>query len=455
MAPITLSSEGNADRFTSINDGGVGDILVRVRWEILGRKDAGDGFGLNLGVGVGIPTGKEEAGTGDGGVTILPKLSVAYMAGPLLIAANVGVNLRTSSGAFSNIDLGNELAYGLGLEVRVAEPIALGLEIFGASQLDNLFAEKSETPLELVGGIKARLLGGLHLELGGGTGLMPGYGAPEFRVFVGAQWAVWGAGEPDTDGDGLVDSKDKCPLEPEDKDGFQDADGCPDPDNDQDGVLDGADRCRDVPEDIDDFEDNDGCPDEDNDKDGLKDLEDNCPDAAEDRDSFKDDDGCPDPDNDGDGILDVDDNCVDVPENKNGYQDSDGCPDEQPLARIEGCKIIIGEKVYFDTNKATIKAVSFPLLNEVARIIRENPGIQRIDIEGHTDSDGSGAYNRGLSDKRAKSVRKYLIGQGIAGNKLTGKGYGEDKPIADNTTPEGKEQNRRVEFLVRDATCGK
>jgi len=455
VAPITLSSEGDASRFTGIGEGGVGDILVRVRWEILGRKDAGDGFGLNLGVGVGIPSGKEEAGTGDGGVTIVPKLSLAYMAGPLLVAANVGVNVRTASGAFSNLDLGTELAFGLGIEVRVADPVSIGLELFGSSQIDNLFAEKSETPLELVGGIKTRFLGGLHLEFGGGTGLMPGYGAPEFRIFAGVQWAEWGAGEPDTDGDGFVDSKDKCPLEPEDKDGFQDQDGCPDPDNDQDGVLDAVDRCRDVPEDIDDFEDNDGCPDEDNDKDGLKDLEDNCPDSPEDKDSFKDDDGCPDPDNDGDGILDVDDKCIDVPENKNGYQDDDGCPDEPPLARIEGCKIIIGEKVYFDTNKATIKAVSFPLLNEVARIIRENPGIQRIDIEGHTDSDGSAAYNRGLSDKRAKSVRKYLIGQGIAAKKLTGKGYGEDQPIADNTTPEGKEQNRRVEFLVRDASCGK
>ncbi len=455
IAPVILSSEGDEARFSGIGESGIGDLLVRLRFEILGRKDGGDGFGLNLGVGVGIPSGKAEAGTGDGGVTITPKLALSYMAGPVLVAANVGVNIRTDSGAFSNIHLGNELQYGLGIEFRVAEPVSLGLEIFGSTMLDNFFAENSESPLELVGGVKARVLDGLHFELGGGTGVIPGYGAPEFRVFVGAQWAPWGAGEPDTDGDGILDSKDKCPTDPEDKDGFQDTDGCPDLDNDNDGVLDAADRCRDIAEDIDDFEDNDGCPDEDNDKDGLKDLEDNCPDQPEDKDSFKDDDGCPDPDNDGDGILDVDDKCIDVPENMNEYQDTDGCPDEPPLARIEGCKIVIAEKVYFDTGKATIKAVSFPLLNEVARIIRENPGIQRIDIEGHTDSDGSAGMNRGLSDRRAKAVRTYLIGQGIAAKKLTGKGYGEDKPIADNATPEGKEKNRRVEFIVRDASCGK
>ncbi len=455
VLPIVLSSEGDPARFNQIGEAGLGDILARLRFEILGRPDGGDGFGLNLGVGVGIPSGKAEAGAGDGGVTIQPKLALAFMTGPLLIAANVGVNVRTDSGAFDNIDFGTELAYGLGAEVRVAEPIAIGLELIGSTMLENAFAEKAETPLELIGGVKARLLGGLHFELGGGTGLMPGYGSPEFRFFVGAQWAEWGAGEPDTDGDGLVDSKDKCPYEAEDKDGFQDEDGCPDPDNDNDGVLDQNDRCRDVAEDIDDFEDDDGCPDEDNDKDGLKDLADNCPDSPEDFDQWKDDDGCPDPDNDGDGVLDADDRCIDVPETKNGFEDDDGCPDQPPLARIENCKIVIGEKVFFDTNKATIKAVSFPLLNEVARIIRENPGIQRVDIEGHTDSDGSAAYNRGLSDRRAKSVRKYLIGQGIPARKLTGKGYGEANPIADNDTPEGKEMNRRVEFIVRDASCGK
>jgi uncharacterized repeat protein (TIGR01451 family) len=455
IAPVVLSSEGDEARFPGLGKTGVGDMLARLRFQILGRDDRGEGVGLNLGVGVGIPSGAADAGTGDGGVTILPKLALSVAYGPVLIAGNAGVKVRTTEGDFSNLSIGTELAFGAGVQVQLADPIAIGMELFGSTPISNPFGDKAETPVELVTGLRVRALGGLHFDIGGGTGIQSGYGAPELRIFGGVQWAEYGPGEPDTDGDGFVDSMDACPLEPEDKDGFEDGDGCPDDDNDKDGVKDLRDPCRDVPEDIDDFEDSDGCPEEDNDRDGLKDLEDDCPDAPEDKDGFRDDDGCPDPDNDADGVNDVDDKCVDVPETKNEYQDDDGCPDEPPLARIENCRIIIAEKVYFDTNKATIKPVSFPLLNEVARIIKENSGISRVDIEGHTDSDGAAAYNKTLSDQRAKSVRKYLIGQGIPAAKLTGKGYGKERPIADNKTPEGKEKNRRVEFIVKDAECGK
>ncbi len=134
-------------------------------------------------------------------------------------------------------------------------------------------------------------------------------------------------GKSDSDGDGIEDSKDKCPNEPEDFDGFQDEDGCPDPDNDNDGILDVNDKCPNVAEDIDGFEDEDGCPDPDNDHDGILDIHDKCPNVAEDLDGFQDDDGCPDVDNDRDGILDVNDKCPNAPEDFDGFQDDDGCPD--------------------------------------------------------------------------------------------------------------------------------
>ena len=134
-------------------------------------------------------------------------------------------------------------------------------------------------------------------------------------------------GTSDSDGDGIEDSKDKCPNEPEDFDGFQDDDGCPDPDNDHDGILDVNDKCPNVAEDIDGFEDADGCPDPDNDNDGILDVNDKCPNVAEDLDGFQDDDGCPDVDNDRDGILDVNDKCPNAPEDFDGFQDDDGCPD--------------------------------------------------------------------------------------------------------------------------------
>ncbi len=452
VMPLTLTSKGDATRLAGVGDFGAGDLLARLRFALLTRKDGKDGFGLNLGVTVGIPTGDASAASGDGGVTIEPTLALSAGIGPVLIALDAGVGVRTETLAFANLNFDHELTFGLGAQVQATDFLAIGAEIFGRAALSNPFAENPETPVEVVGGVKFRALGGLHVEVGGGTGIVHGYGAPEWRVFGGVQWAPY-VNDPDTDGDGIHDSKDKCPTVPEDKDGFEDDDGCPDLDDDKDGIPDTADKCRLEPEDKDGFEDSDGCPDVDNDKDNIPDSQDKCRDIPEDRDGFEDEDGCPDPDNDHDGILDDIDKCIDQPETENGYQDEDGCPDTPPLARLENCKIVIGEKVYFDTNKATIKPVSFPLLNEVARIIRDNPGIVRVDIEGHTDSDGSVAHNRGLSDRRAKAVRTYLVGQGLKAAKLTGKGYGEDMPIAPNVTPEDKEKNRRVEFMVKNAEC--
>ncbi|MFN3199300.1 MAG: OmpA family protein [Bradymonadia bacterium] len=136
-----------------------------------------------------------------------------------------------------------------------------------------------------------------------------------------------GCPEPDNDQDGIKDVDDKCPNEKEDADGDADEDGCPDLDKDGDGVDDKVDQCVDTPEDKDGFEDEDGCPEDDNDKDGIKDAEDKCPNEAEDKDGFEDTDGCPDTDNDKDSILDTADKCPDGAEDKDGFQDEDGCPD--------------------------------------------------------------------------------------------------------------------------------
>ena len=132
----------------------------------------------------------------------------------------------------------------------------------------------------------------------------------------------------DADKDGIPDRHDKCRRQPEDKDGFEDEDGCPDPDNDQDGRADAADRCPLQAEDIDGFEDGDGCPDPDNDKDGIPDAIDKCPKEPENKNNHQDEDGCPDDlDTDKDGVGDSKDKCPDKLENKNGFEDDDGCPD--------------------------------------------------------------------------------------------------------------------------------
>ncbi len=246
----------------------------------------------------------------------------------------------------------------------------------------------------------------------------------------------------DQDGDGILDDVDKCPRVPEDKDNFQDEDGCPDDDNDDDGLADRIDKCIDDPEDKDKFEDDDGCPDNDNDKDGLADAADKCPNDPEDKDSFDDDDGCPDLDNDKDTFADKDDKCP----IEFGVA-PDGCPKKYTLVVVTEKKIELKQTVFFDTNKATIKAVSFALLDDVALALKDNPKL-KVEVQGHTDSQGNDALNRKLSQNRAESVRTYLIKKGITSDRMVPKGYGEDQPLEDNRTADGRAKNRRVEFVI-------
>lgn len=123
-------------------------------------------------------------------------------------------------------------------------------------------------------------------------------------------------------------------------------------------------------------------------------------------------------------------------------------PEPPPRVELKEDKIEIHEKVQFEYNSSNILEVSHSLLNEVADVIKKTARIKKIQVEGHASSDGNDDYNMKLSDKRAKSVRAYLITQGVPEAKLVAKGFGETKPIADNATEAGKEKNRRVEFNI-------
>ena len=213
-------------------------------------------------------------------------------------------------------------------------------------------------------------------------------------------------------------------------------------DRDGDGIADDIDQCPDVAEDKDGYEDEDGCPDYDNDKDGIYDTQDKCPMQPEDLDGFQDQDGCPDPDNDKDGILDVSDNCPNNPETFNGFKDDDGCPDEKPQ-EIKAKFILDG--VNFKTNSAELLEESYYVLDKVYFSLEAYPNI-KVEISGHTDSDGSNQFNLILSYERAKTVRSYLINRGLAEGRLVARGFGEEKPRASNNTAEGRAQNRRVEI---------
>jgi len=110
--------------------------------------------------------------------------------------------------------------------------------------------------------------------------------------------------------------------------------------------------------------------------------------------------------------------------------------------------IAIMDKVQFETGKADLKEVSFSLLDEVAKMLKENPQVELISVEGHSDSTGSADFNRKLSQQRADSVAKYLEKKGVKAARMEPKGFGPDRPIADNETDPGREANRRVEFNI-------
>ncbi len=159
-------------------------------------------------------------------------------------------------------------------------------------------------------------------------------------------------------------------------------------------------------------------------------------------------------DGDGDGILDSADRCPEEPEVYNTVNDGDGCPDEPAsLVRIdvEGQRIELLQKVKFAIGKDHIRPESFELLEHLAAAIIGNPQIAVVEIEGHTDSKSNEhLYGRRPTEKRAKSVRDFLVSRGVEPQRLESRGYGEDKPIASNRTAEGRALNRRIEVTIRE-----
>ncbi|MCG8577076.1 MAG: DUF5723 family protein [Flavobacteriales bacterium] len=231
-------------------------------------------------------------------------------------------------------------------------------------------------------------------------------------------------GCPDTDGDGLKDSDDLCPEHP----GPIVNQGCPDTDND--GIFDYLDGC---PEQA-GPEENNGCPWPDTDEDGLLDKDDKCPYNA----GPPENEGCPYTDTDGDGVIDKEDECVNVP----GPVENKGCPevDEEIIKRAF-------DNLEFESARAIIKETSYSSLADLATYLVENADF-KLKIAGHTDSDGGDQANMILSKKRAEAVRDFLESRGVAKERCTVMWFGETQPIADNSTAEGRQKNRRVEMEI-------
>ncbi|RNC92365.1 MAG: OmpA family protein [Allomuricauda sp.] len=265
-------------------------------------------------------------------------------------------------------------------------------------------------------------LGGLSIRFGGtdtdGDGI---YDKDDACPEVAGLEAFNGC--PDSDGDGIEDGKDDCPNEA----GLKELNGCPDADGD--GIADKDDACP-----------NEaglaalgGCPDADGD--GVADKDDQCPNEA----GPAENNGCPWPDSDGDGVLDKDDQCPEVA----GTVANNGCPEvtEEVQKQLND----YARTILFDTGKASLKPESTSVFVDIIRILNEYP-TAKFTVEGHTDSVGRASTNQALSEKRANSVRDFLVNEGIGADRLTAIGYGEDKPIATNNTRAGRTQNRRVEI---------
>ena len=445
--PIVLASQGDG----RVGGMGVGDLRVVAKLALLERAR---GLAVAALIDTRLPTGSRAEFRG-GELRFEPRVAVDFRArSGLAVGGNLGWSIRPEANVL-DVRVDDTLTWGVAADVPVRERWRVVTELHGDMSLLGGDVNAAELPVELLAAVRYALVDELMLQAGLGTGVVKGFGAPDYRLLFGATYRPPQPllAPPDRDDDGIIDSADACPDVPEDDDGFEDQDGCPDNDNDADGLLDADDACPFRPEDEDGFEDEDGCPDNDNDQDGVRDTDDGAPNAPEDIDGFEDQDGVPDPDNDQDGFSDDEDRCPLEAEVYNGIDDSDGCPDEGGLVTVTCDAIELGERVYLQFDSDIILPRSFPLLDQVGGAFNAARHILLVRVEGHSDDQGADDYNLDLSRRRAEAVRRYLIEQAsVDATRLEAIGYGETRPIAENTSEEGQRLNRRVELVIVEQT---
>jgi hypothetical protein len=362
--PLVFALNGQAfDSSTGMATGdmqvtGTGDLLVEGKYKLW--QATNNELRLAGIAGVTLPTsvGSDDSQfIGDDMPSLRGKLAATWSRAQLSIGANAGFILRKPRTIYAST-VGQQLTAGLGVAVAATDKFSIIGELFGRGGLESGFA-LDESPIEAVAGFRLIAARSFAVTVGGGTGLDEAIGAPRARFFASVGYAP---DVRDSDGDGVQNARDKCLLIPEDKDGYDDGDGCPDDDNDGDRRPDGEDKCPAESEDLDGFDDDDGCPELDNDGDKIEDLADKCPNDAEDGkepyatdgcpgnkrdsdgdnipdsvdscpmeeedvDAFEDGDGCAEADNDADGVADAADKCSLCPEDKDGFADDDGCPE--------------------------------------------------------------------------------------------------------------------------------
>ncbi|MCB9682961.1 MAG: hypothetical protein H6733_15960, partial [Alphaproteobacteria bacterium] len=441
------SSSEQAQAYTAALGGsgkavGVGDLTLAVGFAPV-RESAGMPVSLSLVPRFVFPTGSRGAFVGSGAVGIGVDAALSKRWTHLHLAANLGYQLQTSSSAVGQTYADDELRWGLGLGV----PIADGTwEIQGtwtgahvvtgpASQaLAEAVSSLGHTPMELdLAATWAPYDQPVYVTFGVSPGLTHGFGTPDVRawamvgVAVGPHDALARTLRPtarDADGDGIPDDLDLCVGTPEDEDGFEDEDGCPEQDRDGDGILD---------------------------------VDDACPGEPEDRDGWRDGDGCPDPDNDGDGIPDGVDghrtldgvavdpsfplrgDCANDPETFNDVDDDDGCPDVA-LVALDGDTIRTLEPVRFRTHGTGVDVPSLPVLESLAELLASHPELTSVAVQVGIDPADPASNDAGWRLSRADEVAGYLVAYGVDAARLV--------PTGDPSPPTPGQVGAPVRFQV-------
>lgn len=480
--------------FTPLTAPQAGDLRLGLRVRILGE----DGGPFQLGVGsyFFLPTGNREQYTGEGALRGAPYLSVGGRVG-----SSVGLVWTASGGAkLTGADGPQALTFGAGVGLLLAgDLLQIGPEVYGTAPVGGGDLRLSATPettagaeatAELLLGAKLRFFRGFTVGASAGPGLTRAVGTPAFRAIALIGWAPLPeradeepAGPPpgpgDKDDDGIADNIDACPDIKGQPSPDPAKDGCPPGDRDGDAVLDQDDACPTTPGERNADITKNGCP-GDTDGDGFHDGVDACKTTIGVASDDPAKNGCP-PDGDNDGIADASDACPTAagarspdpkfngcPEDPDGDGikfGADACPTEKGVAdpdpKLNGCKrfvrvtqdeIVASRPIQFVLNGKerwqTVDPISDEILYEVRDAIQQDPSIQVVEVQGHTDDEGDEKYNLQLSQERADAVRQWLVKAGVPEAKLTAKGYGFEKPLADNRIRTGRQKNRRVQFII-------
>lgn len=487
-----------------------GDLRVSAPITLVVPGEQGEGFGLGLVPMFDLPTGGAQRWLGDSGPGGGGVVAASFRAGDLMVAGDLGA-MTSSKIDDMNLTGGPHLLADLSVAYLLAEQTALRVETRIDPGFAKNEVPKADSPAEIGLNVRHRTgEDGLSFVGGATTSLTPGAGAARFRVFLGVGFTGAKKWIHDTDGDGLMDPDDTCVLEPETVNQWKDTDGCPDKlanlvvtVKDVDGILVGA--TIKSGETVLGTTGGDGSI-------ALKDqmpetafslvasFDKHKPNAAEavtlaegdqsrtltlplvpgtlvvkavDKKTKAPLEGtlkfstkaAPE-----DSAFAAEGARVELPRGAfDGYVGAEGyklvpfsavvksgetsevvVELEKSLVKVKANEIVILEQVHFAKAKADILPESDLLLTEVATVLIANPQIKKVEVQGHTDSDGNDAYNLDLSQRRVDSVVKFLVAKGVDASRLVAKGYGETQPAVPNDTKANKALNRRVQFMITE-----